>query len=301
MMTWEETILALRKDPLYSQILYESYLNDDGLNNVNRFRDSEEYRETMQIIHTHFPLTKKILELGSGTGMSAAAFALDGYEVVATDPDQGMVAGCEAIRNLKNALSLSNLTVINTHGESLPFENESFDLVYVRQTLHHANDLKKMTAEIARVLKPGGALLAMREHVVFNDQDKQVFLKSHPLHRYYDGENAFTLKEYMAAFLNSGLEQMKTYRYYDSVINYFPLKSRDIDVLDESFKAKLNEACVKKLGLPGRFLPVQFLYRLWNMLRYGGAKSERRVPGRMYSFVAVKPDQNRTTLNKSLQ
>ncbi len=289
MMTWEETILALRKNPDYSQILYDSYLNDDSVKNVNRFRDSEEYRETMQIIHNHFPLAKKILELGSGTGMSAAAFALDGYEVVATDPDQGKVAGCEAIRNLKNALSLSNLTVINTHGESLPFENTSFDLVYVRQTLHHANDLNKMTAEIARVLKPGGALLAAREHVVFNDQDKQVFLKSHPLHRYYDGENAFTLKEYKAAILNSGLELMKTYRYYDSVINYFPLKSSDIDVLDETFKAKMNEACVKKLGLPGRFLPVQFLYWLWNMIRYGTAKSERRVPGRMYSFVAIKP------------
>jgi len=47
-------------------------------------------------------------------------------------------------------------------GESMPLRDRSIDLVYARQLLHDAIGLLCLLSECARVLKPGGALLACR-------------------------------------------------------------------------------------------------------------------------------------------
>ncbi|NLE43629.1 MAG: class I SAM-dependent methyltransferase [Chloroflexi bacterium] len=43
--------------------------------------------------------------------------------------------------------------------ESLPFPDESFDVVYSRHTLEHVVDLRRALSEIQRVLKPGGRFI----------------------------------------------------------------------------------------------------------------------------------------------
>ena len=71
------------------------------------------------------------------------------------------------------------------HGPAaaLPIADDSVDLVYSRQVLHHAVDLDRFVAEVARILRPGGTLLACREHVVDDDGQKQAFLAAHPVNR----------------------------------------------------------------------------------------------------------------------
>ena len=44
-------------------------------------------------------------------------------------------------------------------GEALPYEDEAFDAVVCVDVLEHVRDLTKVTAEIARVLRPGGIFL----------------------------------------------------------------------------------------------------------------------------------------------
>jgi SAM-dependent methyltransferase len=43
--------------------------------------------------------------------------------------------------------------------ENLPFENETFDLIIAKDTLHHFSDTDKALSEISRVLKPGGLFI----------------------------------------------------------------------------------------------------------------------------------------------
>jgi SAM-dependent methyltransferase len=46
-------------------------------------------------------------------------------------------------------------------GEELPIASRSIDLVYISHVLHHARDHRAVLGEVARILRPGGAVLLM--------------------------------------------------------------------------------------------------------------------------------------------
>src|SRR5262249_41438093 len=56
-----------------------------------------------------------------------------------------------------------------TEAETLPFEDESFDLVFGHAVLHHIPDLDQAFAEFLRVLKPGGAIAFAGEPSRYGD------------------------------------------------------------------------------------------------------------------------------------
>ena len=114
------------------------------------------------------------------------------------------------------------------YAENLLKEQCQFEIVYVRQALHHANDLNLFVKAATRLLKQGGIFMAVREHVIYNEKDKEWFLSSHPLQKFYGGENAFTLLEYELAFKGAGLSLLKKFGHYESVINYSPLNAADV-------------------------------------------------------------------------
>jgi len=64
-------------------------------------------------------------------------------------------ADAGAIRSLCRETNL-DVNVVQEWGERLPFPDSSFDLVYCRQSLHHARDLPRLCREIGRVLRDGG-------------------------------------------------------------------------------------------------------------------------------------------------
>jgi ubiquinone/menaquinone biosynthesis C-methylase UbiE len=55
---------------------------------------------------------------------------------------------------------------VNTaDAERLPFEDESFDIVYSWGVLHHSPDTRQAISEVHRVLRPGGTALVMIYHL----------------------------------------------------------------------------------------------------------------------------------------
>lgn len=284
-MTWEETIAYIRTQPEYSDLVRDAYFDDDLALNVQRFKESAEFLETKALIKKYAPNAKTLLDVGCGNGISTINFAELGYEVTAVEPDPSLTVGAGAIRILKENRNLENLTIFEDFAENIKFPDNSFDVVYVRQAMHHAYELDKFIAECVRVLKPQGLLLTIRDHVIFDEADKQLFLDSHPLQKFYGGENAFTPKSYQEAFRKAGATVIKELKFYDSVINYFPSDSETLKKKRTKKIAKQKQKLQNKIGSIAKFSLVWTLYE-----RMSGFAplNEQHVAGRMYSYIAIK-------------
>ena len=94
-----------------------------------------------------------ILDLGCGSGLYVAAFARAGCDVVGVEPH---APTREAAAQIGERLGIE-LRISDGHAEHVPFEDASFDFVYCNQVIEHVADPAASFAEVARVLRPGGA------------------------------------------------------------------------------------------------------------------------------------------------
>ncbi|HSF03299.1 MAG TPA: class I SAM-dependent methyltransferase [Solirubrobacterales bacterium] len=107
------------------------------------------------------------LEIGSGTGYFSLNLLQLGLieRLVATDISPGMLGELAATAK-RLGLEVETET---TDAERLPFQNESFDLVFGHAVLHHLPDLPRALAELRRVLRPGGILAFCGEPSRYGD------------------------------------------------------------------------------------------------------------------------------------
>ncbi|MCF8428664.1 MAG: class I SAM-dependent methyltransferase [Bacteroidia bacterium] len=285
-MNWEETIKFIRTKKEYKVLVEKAYFEEDLQLNVERFRKSEEFLETLHILKNLNKKIVDILDIGSGNGISAIAFALEGYNVTCIEPDPSDTIGAGAIEKLKQIYNLDNLNVFQKFAEEINFQNESFDLVYARQCMHHALELNKFVSEASRVLKKTGVLFTVRDHVIYNKKDKEWFLKHHPLQKFYGGENAYTSLEYKSAISKAELTLIQEIKYYESVINYFPLSKK----IKELNGVELSKYLESQLKINHDILySIPFFKRLYVYYRSKiTTYNEIKVPGRMYSYIAFK-------------
>ena len=100
---------------------------------------------------------KKVLEIGCGIGMDGAEFAKHGAIYTGIDLSDVSIKTC-----LKH-FELYGLSgnIINADVENLPFEDDSFDIIYSWGVLHHTPNMQKGIDELYRVLKPNGKIIIM--------------------------------------------------------------------------------------------------------------------------------------------
>ncbi len=286
-MTWEETINFIRSKEEYATLVEQAYLNEDLELNIQKFSKSEEFKETIKLIESKKPGILKILDVGCGNGIASIAFALKGHTVVAIDPDDSLTVGTGAVDRMKNEINLKNVKIITSTAEDLKYDLESFDLIYSRQAMHHSYDLNRFVSNCARFLKKNGLFITIRDHVIYNKKDKKIFLKEHPLHKFYQGENAYRSSEYRKALTLAGLDILDEIKFFDSVINYFPLRLSEIENRISVEKQLIHNSLDRKLGTFGKTRFTTFIYEHFffnpNIMR-----DERFYSGRMYSYISVK-------------
>ena len=142
----------------YLEDYYSNY-NEEG--RLLSRHGQVEYRTTMKYIHEALAgdKTRRILEVGAGTGRYSVTLAKEGFPVTAVELVEHNLSilkskldGTEDIRALQgNALDLSR------------FADDSFDLTLVLGPMYHLyteEDKLRALSEAARVTKPGGILMA---------------------------------------------------------------------------------------------------------------------------------------------
>lgn len=102
----------------------------------------------------------KLLEIGSGYGIfnlvARQEFGIDAWGV---EPDSSGFGG--SLRLSKELLANNGLDagcIVAAGGESLPFEDNSFDVVYSTNVLEHVSDPVQVINEAIRVCRPGGVI-----------------------------------------------------------------------------------------------------------------------------------------------
>jgi ubiquinone/menaquinone biosynthesis C-methylase UbiE len=102
------------------------------------------------------PPGKLTLDVGCGEGRLSRDLASLGHRVVGVDPAPTMLA---AAREADPAGEY-----FDGSAETLPFEDGTADLVVAFMSLMELNDIRGAAVEIARVLEPGGTLVAAVVH-----------------------------------------------------------------------------------------------------------------------------------------
>lgn len=136
----------------------------------------------------------KILDVATGTGQQAFAFAKKGYEVVGIDLSEAMLDVAKKKNKFRNAkFEVADAT-------SLPFEGNSFDISSVSFALHDMplSIREKVLKEMVRVTKSEGTILIVDYDLPKSKVGK--FLIYHFI--------AFIEGEYYKTFIKSDLEAL---------------------------------------------------------------------------------------------
>ena len=177
---------------------------DRNAGRYDRFmrKDRAAYDEMYKLIR---PVVrhKTVLELATGTGLIAKHIVNAAAHIEATDASAEMIA--EAKRdNHSTKLHFSVQDMFR-----LPYTEESFDVVIVSNALHIVPQPEKALAEIHRVLKDDGVLIAPTfTHAgnSFSGKVKAFFMKlaGFPLH------SKWTSHEYLAFLRENGWTVQKS-------------------------------------------------------------------------------------------
>jgi ubiquinone/menaquinone biosynthesis C-methylase UbiE len=100
--------------------------------------------------------TDSALDIATGAGFTALAFAGLVRDVIGVDVSAGMLSQA---RSRAVEQGIDNAEFRLAPAEELPFADSSFDVVTCRIAAHHFLDIHAFAREAARVLLPGGRLL----------------------------------------------------------------------------------------------------------------------------------------------
>jgi SAM-dependent methyltransferase len=142
------------------------YIHGDAPEEQRRLAKLGELTDAAFVAFVQIEPTDRVLDVGSGLGNLArrmAARALDGAVVGIEQSEQQL---CVA-----RAQPLPNLRFKHGDARALPFEDDSFHVVYCRYLLEHVGDPLQVLREMQRVLKPGGKAFLQENNILIHATD----------------------------------------------------------------------------------------------------------------------------------
>ena len=170
---WEKTIQRLKLDKKYDDLLKSCYYDDPIDDAILRYEKSQEWTEIKKLLNRYNIKSGKVLDYGAGRGICSVTFAENNYDVYSLDSNDGSEAGLNSLKGVKE----KGLKIEIINSDFQKFHSMIIILIwfYARQSLLHSGDLTIACSEIRRVLKKGGMFFALKDHVIDNLEDKNIF------------------------------------------------------------------------------------------------------------------------------
>lgn len=111
--------------------------------------------------HLAYGKGKIILDLGCGTGLSSIIMGSYGYDVIGMDI---MFEGPRQMRGILKASEKAPFLIVGD-GEHAPFQDNSFDVVFVGGVFHHLPNYVPLLQECQRILKLQGKFIAVEPNL----------------------------------------------------------------------------------------------------------------------------------------
>ena len=99
----------------------------------------------------------RVLDIGTGTGAMLPVFGAAAGCVVALDHSRAMLERADALRRGEQ---LDTVVLCSGTVAALPFADGAFDVCHSAMVLHHVEDPRAALREMARVVTPGGRVVA---------------------------------------------------------------------------------------------------------------------------------------------
>jgi SAM-dependent methyltransferase len=187
--------------PTHNEIVRESFTTQATAFAANPWV-TDEQRVARLVSAARLSGTERVLDIATGPGYIAEAFAKNSREVVGMDLTEAML---DIARARTEKRGVKNISFRVGDAQDLPFGGGKFDVVVCRLALHHVRQPAKVVAEMARVCCRGGTVLVEdiygSEHSERGGyQDRWEILRD-PSH-----VRALPLSELLDIFRDAGLE-----------------------------------------------------------------------------------------------
>ena len=117
----------------------------------------EAARTFSRTLKKHIPLsgTMRVLDYGCGSGLAGMHLYKNVGSLVMLDTSEGML---DLVREKIARHDISNIKVTNCDTSPVCGKEESFDLIYMSNVLHHIDDIPAFVRRLGSMLKSGGYL-----------------------------------------------------------------------------------------------------------------------------------------------
>lgn len=189
-----------------------------------------------------------VLDVACGAAHAAEPVAAQVRQVVGVDLTPALLqVGAQRL----HGQGLTNVLLQEANAQSLPFVDESFDIVYCRSSLHHFADPHQAAAEMARVCRIGGRVVLL-DIVPPSDDVREQF--DH-VHRLIDPSHVRSLLAgELAELVPGGVDNLA---YANQFSLRFPLKVALTEQSEEAEVLKILGAEMARSGPPTGFEPAK--------------------------------------------
>jgi len=122
----------------------------------SKISDVENYERKLKETAALMRPDMRVLEIGCGTGSTALWHAPNVAQITATDLSSGML---DIARAKARDADIQNITFVEAAAEDVPQPDQPYDMIMAHSLLHLVKDHRKVVANMADMLAPGGYLV----------------------------------------------------------------------------------------------------------------------------------------------